>query len=649
MKKSIKIRWQLVFYDIFILAIVDLLLLVFSSLLFSFWQIVLFVIISAFFIFSARIIGNVYGQIWRYGGIQCYIRLLVTDIIAFFAIFIVDKLIPDINIPFSSLLAISGMNLLGSLTIRMVYRYAFKYGNNTTPLGRFLLLNLRIFAGKNIVGQRKTTSNKIKVAIIGAGRVGVSLAEELLNNTATSYIPHCFVDVKQEKAGRNIHGIPVLMENEVSLEQLKFFEIQEVIFAIQNLDEQRKKALYDYYKDAGYKIKVYDYPRMQTASGKRHLREFDIEELLFRPPIVVNNEKTTAYYRDKVVLITGGGGSIGSELCRQLAKMSPKQIIILDIYENGAYDVQQELRIAYSGNLDVRIEIMSITNKSAMTKVFRTYRPQIVINAAAHKHVPLMEHNCVEAVENNVFGTKNVIDLCEEYGAERFMMVSTDKAVNPTNVMGATKRMCEMIVQSASTHGNVKYSATRFGNVLGSAGSVIPLFKKQIANGGPVTLTDKRIIRYFMTISEASQLVLQSGAMAKNGELFVLDMGQPVKILDLAENMIRLSGIQGIEIIETGLRPGEKLYEELLVKTEELDKTNNSLIFIERDAPLSEIEINHKLDILKKACSAEDDDLVRSALMKVVPTFHRPEEVNNNVTESFEIKSQYGAVCYNKT
>src|SRR5699024_8628501 len=217
--------------------------------------------------------------------------------------------------------------------------------------------------------------------------------------------------------------------------------------------------------------------------------------------------------------------------------------------------------------------------------------PQIVIHAAAHKHVPLMEHNCVEAVLNNVFGTKNVIDLCEQYGAERFMMVSTDKAVNPTNVMGATKRMCEMLVQSASTHGRVKYSATRFGNVLGSAGSVIPLFKKQIANGGPVTITDKRIIRYFMTIPEASQLVLASGAMAKNGELFVLDMGQPVRILDLAENMIRLSGVHGVEIVETGLRPGEKLYEELLIKTENLDKTDNSLIFIEKDTPLSESQI----------------------------------------------------------
>ncbi len=263
-----------------------------------------------------------------------------------------------------------------------------------------------------------------------------------------------------------------------------------------------------------------------------------------------------------------------------------------------------------------------------MARIFEQYHPQIVINAAAHKHVPLMEHNCIEAIENNIFGTKNMVELCEEYGAERFMMVSTDKAVNPTNVMGATKRMCEMIVQSASTHGNVKYSATRFGNVLGSAGSVIPLFKRQIANGGPVTITDKRIIRYFMTIPEASQLVLQSGAMAQNGELFVLDMGKPVKIMDLAENMIRLSGVQGIEIVETGLRPGEKLYEELLVKTEELDKTENSMIFIERDSALSAVEIDEKLAMLKEACATDDDLKAKEVLRKVVPTFKKPEEIN---------------------
>lgn len=640
MKKHINIRWQLVIYDALILLMVDLLLLVFSGSNLSASGIAVQISIAGICIFTARLVGNVYGQIWRYGGIQCYIRLVLTDTAAFLGTFVLERILPIEHVTLARMMAIASMNLLGSLTMRMFYRYAFKCGNDTTTQGKLLLFILKMFAGRKIVGERTLDATKINVAIIGAGRVGVSLAEELLNNAASAYTPRCFVDVSREKVGRDIHSIPVLMEDEATLEQLKRLDIQEVVFAIPSLDGEKKKRLYEHYKSAGYKIKVYDYPTMQTAGGKRHMREFDVEELLFRKPISVNDERTSAYYRNKVILITGGGGSIGSELCRQLARMGPKQIIILDIYENGAYDVQQELKIAYAGKLDVRIEIMSITHRQALEKVFCTYHPQIVINAAAHKHVPLMEHNCVEAVQNNVFGTKNVIDLCEEYGAERFMMVSTDKAVNPTNVMGATKRMCEMLVQSASTHGRVKYSTTRFGNVLGSAGSVIPLFKRQIANGGPVTITDKRIIRYFMTIPEASQLVLASGAMAGNGELFVLDMGQPVRILDLAENMIRLSGVHGVEIIETGLRPGEKLYEELLVKTEELDKTDNSLIFIERDTPLSKKEVDAKLDILRRVCETEDDDLVRDALRKVVPTFKKPEEVNKRADEAAEMKNQ---------
>ena len=351
------------------------------------------------------------------------------------------------------------------------------------------------------------------------------------------------------------------------------------------------------------------------------IKEFNADELLFRKPVAILNEKTDSCYRNKVILIAGGGGSIGSEICRQLANMNPKKIVLLDIYENGVYDVQQELRIAYKDTLDLQIEIASITNKCALKRIFKQYNPQIVINAAAHKHVPLMEHNCIEAAENNVFGTMNLVELCEEHKTEQFIMISTDKAVNPTSVMGATKRMCEMIVQSASTYGKTKYTATRFGNVLGSAGSVIPLFKKQILNGGPVTLTDKRITRYFMTISEASQLVLRAGAMENNGGLFVLDMGEPVKILELAENMIRLSGVKGIDIVETGLRPGEKLYEELLVKTEELEKTENSLIFIVRETPFDKTEIEQKIEILKKSCETGNDGLVREALKLVVPTY----------------------------
>ena len=553
-------------------------------------------------------------------------RLIFADGIACVLYMIIEFLLPVESITFARMLSLVSVDLLGALTMRMLYRYAYKCGNSNDMQGRFWAVLMKIFAGIDV--KREKEIQKIKIAIIGAGRVGVGLAEELLNNEQASYVPRCFIDINKEKVGREIQGIPVWSETDTTLSKLDDYEVQEIIFAIPSMETEKRKELYDYYKNAGYKVKIYDYPTMHAAGGKRYLREFDIEELLFRKPLVVADEQTNAYYKDKVVLITGGGGSIGSELCRQLAKMNPKKIIILDIYENGAYDVQQELKITYGNKLDLQIEICSITHRKALEKVFETYHPQIIINAAAHKHVPLMEYNCVEAIYNNVFGTQNLVELCEAYGAERFMMVSTDKAVNPTNVMGATKRMCEMIVQSASTHGTVKYSATRFGNVLGSAGSVIPLFKRQIANGGPVTVTDKRIIRYFMTIPEASQLVLQSGAIANNGELFVLDMGQPVKIMDLAENMIRLSGVQGIEIIETGLRPGEKLYEELLVKTEELDKTDNSMIFIERDTALSREEMYQKIQVLKDACDTGDNQIAKEALRSVVPTFKTPEEVN---------------------
>jgi len=636
MTKNIKmtknIRWMLIFYDMGVYAIAAFLLLAFyaGDDKLSGKGIFEQAVISIICIFAARIIGNIYGQVWRYGGIQCYIRLLFTDFAGFLAYLCLESILPIQHITFGRLLSLVSLNLLGALAIRMVYRYAYKCGNHDTLKGKILLVLFRIFSGMEVGNDNDI--QKIKIAIIGAGRVGVGLAEELLNNSEASYTPRCFIDVNKEKVGREIQGIPVWSEDEATLRKLDELEVQEIVFAIPSMDAQKKKELYEYYTEAGYKLKVYDFPTVYAVGGKRHLREFDAEELLFRKPLAVADERTNAYYKNKVVLITGGGGSIGSELCRQLAKMAPKQLIILDIYENGAYDVQQELKIAYGDNLNLQVEIASITNRKAMERVFETYHPQIVINAAAHKHVPLMEHNCIEAIENNIFGTKVVVELCEEYGAERFMMVSTDKAVNPTNVMGATKRMCEMIAQSASTHGKVKYSITRFGNVLGSAGSVIPLFKRQIANGGPVTITDKRIIRYFMTIPEASQLVLQSGAIANNGELFVLDMGKPVKIMDLAENMIRLSGVHGVEIVETGLRPGEKLYEELLVKTEELDKTSNSMIFIERDKALSAEEIDARLDALKKACETGDDLEAKEALRSAVPTFKRPEEVNAGLT-----------------
>jgi len=628
--KKVNIRWQLVVYDFLILLAAEFLLLYvyhgFNDLTLQgmFAQTGL----TFLCIFTMRLVWGIYQQVWRYGGIQCYILLLLSDGCGFFINAILELTLPMEQIVLPRLLAIVCMNLLGALAIRMLYRYAYKRAGSSTFCDRVLTALLRLFAGKQVLGESRRDVRRIRMAIVGAGRVGVSLAEELLANDSSAYQPRCFIDVDEKKVGRTIHGLAVLPENDTTLRQLKDLDIQEVVFALPNLRDDDRKQLYTFYTQAGYKVKVYDFPTMQTAGAKRHLREFDVEDLLFRKSVVMQDEKTAHYYAGKVILIPGGGGSIGSELARQLAAMNPKQIILLDIYENGAYDVQQELRIAYGDKLDLRLEIGSICSRSCMERIFQEYRPQIIIHAAAHKHVPLMEHNVIEAVENNIFGTALLIELSEKYGAQRFMMVSTDKAVNPTNVMGATKRMCEMLVQSAATAGRVTYSATRFGNVLGSAGSVIPLFKKQIASGGPITITDKRIIRYFMTIPEASQLVLQSGAMARNGELFVLDMGQPVKILDLAESMIRLAGASNISIVETGLRPGEKLYEELLIRTEELDRTANSLIFIERDMPLPPREIQERLALLRQACDSGDREQTREALRRAVPTYRTPESVN---------------------
>ncbi|MBQ8849444.1 MAG: polysaccharide biosynthesis protein [Clostridia bacterium] len=642
-------QWIIGLYDLVIYCAVAILLLVIydGSVALKFNEVLYQFVLSGAFILVSRLIFRVYNQIWRYGGIQCFIRLLLADGVAFIAYYLVERLLDiPLNITHASfprILSISCMTLLGSLAIRMCYRYAYKCCKRDTKLGKLMCVCLRIFAGKKILLEENTYNTKINVAIVGAGNVGVGLAEELLNNKNSTYNPVFFIDTNAEKIGRQVFGLKVYSEETATKHMLRENMIQEIIFALPREDDEKKQALYRHYMGMGFKVKVYDFPVIQQAgTKKRHLREFDIEELLFRKPLDVTDKCIEEFYRDKVILITGGGGSIGSELCRQIAAMSPKRLIILDVYENGAYDIQQELRIAYGSSLDLNVEILSVCNRPALEKVFLLYRPQVVLHAAAHKHVPLMEHNCCEAIENNVFGTLNTVELSEKYGVERFMMVSTDKAVNPTNVMGATKRMCETIVQSHSaTSKTTTYSCTRFGNVLGSAGSVIPLFKKQILKGGPITLTDKRIIRYFMTIPEASQLVLQSAAMAKNGELFVLDMGKPIKILDLAESMIKLSGYEpykDIDIIETGLRPGEKLYEELLVKTEKLTKTKNSLIFIEKDHPVSPDVLSKKLALLRIAVERGDDEAAREALREAVSTFKTPEEVNADASQSDEIK-----------
>lgn len=624
-------------YDILIYAlIVVFALLLYNKATIEDIQILYHFLIGVSLFTLSRSLWRVYSQIWRYGGVQSYIRLLIADTCALIVYYLV-QLIPGVGtITFQGVALVCFSYTLICLAVRMAYRYIYKRLNRNTKFGRFVVKTINFFGRSDWSMDKGDPVNKIQIAIIGAGGVGIGLAEELLNNPNSAYTPACFVDIDKDKLGRQIYGKDVLEDKGETPEFLKEYNVQEVVLALpSSVNTDTRKILYDRYKNAGFKVKSYDYPSMQsTQKGKRTLRDFDVEELLFRKEQEVITEVTVNYYKNKTILVTGGGGSIGSEIARQIAKMSPKQLILLDIYENGVYDIQQELKMQYGDDLDLKIEICSITNKVALEKVFKAYKPNIVIMAAAHKHVPLMEHNVIEAIDNNIFGTLNTIELAEKYKADRVHMVSTDKAVNPTNVMGATKRMCEMICM---THAKMKqhttFSATRFGNVLGSAGSVIPLFKKQIQNGGPITLTDKRIIRYFMTIPEASQLVLHSAAIAKNGELMVLDMGQPVKIYDLAVEIIKMAGFEpykDIDIIETGLRPGEKLYEELLVKDERLTKTDNKQIFIEKDDPLTIEELNEKLDILRNAINLKSNNIARGALHDVIPTFVEPNQINGD-------------------
>ncbi len=584
------------------------------------------VLILAILIFSFRIVFGFYKNIWRYTYTKAYMTAVIADalscIVAVLIFWAVRK-------EFKVWYFIIVVALFSLLTIfsRYVYRVLYKYRNRLSD---------------------ESTAHKINVAIIGAGQIGALLADELKASKTSSYNPIAFVDKDISKKGSTISGIKVYHEDENIVRTIKMLPVQEIFVAMPGLDSETMRYIYQLYSRTGCKIKLYDTPirdmDKDDGLGRRVLREFQIEDLLFRKQMRINNRQSLNYYKDKVVLVTGGGGSIGSELCRQIAKCHPKQLIIVDIYENNAYDIQQELSREYAGTLDLKVFIASVRDEIRLDSIFANCRPDVVFHAAAHKHVPLMENNPCETVKNNVMGTYNVANVAERYGVQKFIMISTDKAVNPTNIMGASKRMCEMIVQSR-TDSKTCFSAVRFGNVLGSNGSVIPLFRNQIAKGGPITITDKRIIRYFMTIPEAAQLVIQAGAMAQRGELFVLDMGKPVKIYDLAVNMIRLSGLvpdEDIKIEEIGLRPGEKLYEELLIKTETLEKTDNDMIFIETDTPYSREEVDKKIDVLLSAVKNSIDDLkapeVIAAMKSVVPTYHDPEEVNKDAAKSEEMK-----------
>ena len=627
-----RIRWELVLIDTLVyLANAIFILVIYPSSIYrlSPLQMAAYGFIGWACTMGIRMAFRIYRKIWRYAGPMEYISLIAADCIAIGVFLLLREFVPN-SITFVRAVTLMILPLLGCLMIRMAYQWIYQRRGKSTKAEKTLLRLLGRLTGVSFADE-KTCTHRIRVAIVGAGSVGTMLADELIRNPKASYDPVCFVDVDTQKTGREVYGIPVIDGRDDVAGALQHYGVQEVVFALPNTEQEHRQELYDRYKAMGYKIKAYDYPTF-GQDGKRVLHDFSIDDLLFRNETEFLTDETKEYYHNKSVLITGGGGSIRSELARQIARCSPSRLVLLDVYENGAYDIQQELRRKYP-DLNIRVEIVSVCNKTMLEKIFADHTPDIVLHAAAHKHVPLMERNVCEAVENNVFGTLNVAEACEKYGVGRFIMISTDKAVNPTNVMGATKRLCEMMILSRK-NAKTKYSATRFGNVLGSNGSVIPLFEKQIEQGGPVTITDKRIIRYFMTIPEASQLVMTSGAMAKNGELYVLDMGKPVKILELAENMIRLSGLepyQDIDIVEVGLRPGEKLYEELLIQGEHLSKTDNEKIFIEEDAPLAGEEISRKLDILKAALETRSNRRVKQALMEAVPTYHNPEEVNNTV------------------
>ena len=553
-----------------------------------------------------------YDSLWRYAETDEYISLIFMGGLAYVVYFLIQKILPIPKIPSVLSLCIYSMSLLLMMTARFIYR---KYRMKVTS---------------------RNQGKKVRCAIIGAGNAGVALLNEMKNNVSNHYQPVCFFDDDPEKVGKFIHGIEVKGKIDLMPLLLRNTMVTEIIFAIPSANPTRRKEILEMCSTLHCHVKVLpdSFAAVQSENLTQNVRNVKIDDLLGRERVVFNNQEVFGFLQDKVIMVTGGGGSIGSELCRQIAKRGPKRLIVVDIYENNAYDLQQELKMEYGNKLDLKVEIASVRDREKVRELVGYYRPQIIFHAAAHKHVPLMEECPEEAVKNNVFGTYNVVHAADEFGVDKFVLISTDKAVNPTNVMGATKRFCEMILQSMKGRSHTEYAAVRFASVLGSNGSVIPLFRRQIEAGGPVTITDKRIIRYFMTIPEAAQLVLEAGAMAGSSEVFVLDMGQPVKILDLAENLIKLSGYVpyvDIDIVETGLRPGEKLYEELLMKSDGLMKTTSSKIFIERQQEISQEEMDEKLDILHKALQAGGRENIRLAMKQVVPTYRDPEEVNCQV------------------
>lgn len=565
-----------------------------------------------FWLFTIIYIGTfitmgVYKNIWRYAGVEDIFQCLKASV-AGNVIFLLITLLFRIPVRYYVYPVVFPVSSFCTMAIRIVYRAILIIGDKNT----------------------KKLSHYTNIMIVGAGQATVAILNEINRNNPNNYLVKCIVDDDGTKIGRTINSVKVVSSTEEIPAVVKKYNIEEIILSIPSIDKENKKRILDICANTKCKLKIL--PEVYSLLTNDNnildkLREVQVEDLLGRDPITLDCTLTKNYIHDKVILVTGGGGSIGSELCRQIATYLPKKLIILDIYENNAYDIQQELVRIYDDNLNMEVEIASVRDKNKLNQIFKSKKIDIVFHAAAHKHVPLMEKNPEEAVKNNVMGTYNVVQVAHEYKVKKFVLISTDKAVNPTNVMGATKRIAEMIIQSYNKHSETEFVAVRFGNVLGSNGSVIPLFKEQIKMGGPVTVTHEDITRYFMTIPEAVQLVLRASSMAEGGEIFVLDMGEPVKIKDLAYNLIKLSGLEpeiDIDIVYTGLRPGEKLYEELLITNDESQiKTNMDKIFIERPTKFNENELFEFISELEKAANNLDIDRIILLIERLVPTYKR--------------------------
>ncbi|MDD6528174.1 MAG: nucleoside-diphosphate sugar epimerase/dehydratase [Oscillospiraceae bacterium] len=542
---------------------------------------------------------RLYSTVWAYAGVGELLRIITACILSVSAEMIY-AFIFHIRMPRSYML----MKLLFFITAVCVIRFA----NRIT----------RMLTSTTLKKQKRTM-------LIGAGRSGDVVVRELKNSVYSENKIVCIIDDDKMKQGRFLNGVKVVGGREKIVESCEKYNVEEIIVAMPTATALQKREIVNICQKTNCQIMTL--PGIyQLANGEvdiQKIRKVDVEDLLGRDSIRINLDEISGYIKNKTVLVTGGGGSIGSELCRQISKYEPKELIIFDIYENNAYQIQQELRRSYP-DLNLTVLIGSVRDRERVNDLFAKYRPNLVFHAAAHKHVPLMEDSPAEAIKNNVFGTFNVATAASEYGAEKMVLISTDKAVNPTNVMGASKRMCELIIEMMNDNSDTEFVAVRFGNVLGSNGSVIPLFKKQIEHGGPVTVTHKDIIRYFMTIPEAVSLVLQAGSYAKGGEIFVLDMGDPVRIDDLARNMIKLSGFEpdvDIKVEYTGLRPGEKLFEELLLNTEGIEKTPNDLIFIGHPSKVSKEDLLSHLDVLKNAEKMTQDEL-RNEIHSIVKEFN---------------------------